>query len=560
VISSFPRLLPDEILYSILARYHVWSRNFSAKETLRELFCDTTICASVELPTNLAKIVASLPIQVEISVEKLVKEHTLFPLYSPFLSKECASSSLAKMSDKQGRAIYLSMGLMPSTIPSLNYFRYCPICYDYDLTNCGEAYWHRSHQIFGIEACSHHNVLLQDSTVRFPSNSSRHLYNALNHSSLKDLSSKEADEKQIQLAQAANWILQNDVPILGLTQLKDKYIKLLQQADLATFRGRVHQQDLLTAFRNYYSDEYLQRLRCSIDSPDNWLSRLVRSPRVSQHPLKHILLMSFLGTHPQEFFSREYSSTGAFGSGPWPCLNAAASHYQCKVIQNCVITRDYKTGDPVGTFTCSCGFSYARKGPDECEEDLYRIGRIKSFGDVWLNRLAELLVDEKCSMRAVAKKLCVDPGTIKNQLVKIMADKIKVNNMNLLDIDMKRENYRTQWILMLRTNPDKSKTQLRKLNDALFTWLYRNDKEWLVLNSPALKSHVVHSRVDWDKRDREIAVEVMNAINELKKDAKTTCITISSVGKKIMKLGLLQKHLDKLPRTRIILSFVTYLI
>lgn len=46
----------------------------------------------------------------------------------------------------------------------------------------------------------------------------------------------------------------------------------------------------------------------------------------------------------------------------------------------------------------------------------------------------------------------------------------------------------------------------------------------------------------------------MNAINELKKDTTITSITISSVGEKIMRLGLLQKHLDKLARTRLLLT------
>ncbi|MBV7508768.1 hypothetical protein KW850_26495 [Bacillus sp. sid0103] len=51
------------------------------------------------------------------------------------------------------------------------------------------------------------------------------------------------------------------------------------------------------------------------------------------------------------------------------------------VLTSCVITRDYKTGLPVGTFTCSCGFVFSRKGPDKTNEDRYKIGRIKELGD-----------------------------------------------------------------------------------------------------------------------------------------------------------------------------------
>ena len=49
---------------------------------------------------------------------------------------------------------------------------------------------------------------------------------------------------------------------------------------------------------------------------------------------------------------------------------------------------------PIGTFNCSCGFIYARKGPDKLVDDLYRIGRIKAFGGVWKGKLKEIN-DEK---------------------------------------------------------------------------------------------------------------------------------------------------------------------
>ncbi|HBN04177.1 MAG TPA: hypothetical protein DD434_00100 [Bacteroidales bacterium] len=32
-----------------------------------------------------------------------------------------------------------------------------------------------------------------------------------------------------------------------------------------------------------------------------------------------------------------------FGQGPWPCLNKAADYYMQDVIENVIITADYKT-------------------------------------------------------------------------------------------------------------------------------------------------------------------------------------------------------------------------
>ena len=49
----FPTPYPDELLYSVLARYHVRSGNTSRKMTTEELFGKRTIIAVWDLPSNL---------------------------------------------------------------------------------------------------------------------------------------------------------------------------------------------------------------------------------------------------------------------------------------------------------------------------------------------------------------------------------------------------------------------------------------------------------------------------------------------------------------------------
>lgn len=94
---------------------------------------------------------------------------------------------------------------------------------------------------------------------------------------------------------------------------------------------------------------------------------------------------------------------GAFGKGPFPCLNKAASHYKQLIIQKVEVTRDYKSKNLIGTFKCSCGFIYARKQTT----DMFEIGRVKAFGEVWIKKL-EALEKETWSIRAMAEILGVD--------------------------------------------------------------------------------------------------------------------------------------------------------
>lgn len=64
-------------------------------------------------------------------------------------------------------------------------------------------------------------------------------------------------------------------------------------------------------------------------------------------------------------------------------------------------------------------------------------------------------------------------------------------------------------------------------------------------------------RIDWDKRDNEIAQEVITITINLLTQNKPKRITITAIGKQLGKLSLLEKHINKLPITKFILEDVT---
>ena len=120
--------------------------------------------------------------------------------------------------------------------------------------------------------------------------------------------------------------------------------------------------------------------------------------------------------------------------------------------------------------------------------------------------------------------------------------------MNLDDKDY----YRKRWNELRKQHPEMGKTQLRQVDKALFAWLYRNNREWLNQNSPDKKvANAVNSRVDWNQRDNEILSQIKGVVDKmLNSDGKPERITISSIGSKLGIRGLLEKHLDKLPKTK----------
>src|SRR5262249_51813797 len=64
---------------------------------------------------------------------------------------------------------------------------------------------------------------------------------------------------------------------------------------------------------------------------------------------------------------------------------------------------------PRGIFTCSCGFSYVRSGPDRSPADRLRYDRVRSYGMVWTALLKEMWADQKFTIREMIRRLqCTD--------------------------------------------------------------------------------------------------------------------------------------------------------
>jgi DNA-binding MarR family transcriptional regulator len=339
----------------------------------------------------------------------------------------------------------------------------------------------------------------------------------------------------------------------------------------ATINKSISQKEFIKSFIDYYGEEFLCLVQSEVDadSETNWLMDMLRKKNKTNHPIRHLLLARFLGISIDNLFNKrlEYKP---FGDGPWPCLNKASDHYLQPVVTDMKVTYGTDVKRPIGTFKCSCGFIYARSGPDLAEDARYTIGRIKAFGSVWESRLKEL-AEEKLTLRETARLLGVDPGTVKKYakklgLVTYWEKRSNDDNESVVNYSKgasgndynKRDISRDEWISLQKKNPDKGKTELRQMNKVLFTWLYRNDREWLNNNSPAKKRvNNGYIRVDWDSRDKEILPKVEGIVKDmLNSKEKPERISISKIGSKLGIRALLEKHLDKLPRTKAYLDSV----
>jgi hypothetical protein len=571
MLGFFPTPYPDELLYSTIARYHIRSGNISPKITLQELFGSTTTIATPDLPSNLNYLSKQLQHLFPHSVNDLIDRYTLYPFYRPFLPPQRDRLIQKSMKAHIGQNIHTRAGIMASAIATPRYFRFCPQCNVEDLDRYGEIYWHRLHQITGVFICPEHSTPLQDSTISFQG-LNRHEYYAASSDNCIVVEPCETysdrTKQQLQTLSADIWLLLNrNLAAHSPDYFQQQYRSLLIDREYANSNGRVRRVRLDRDFRLFYDRETLALLDSSLaeNSDAHWLFDLLCKHRKSFHPIRHLLLIRFLTDSVDRFFTTNYQYQ-PFGKAPWICLNPAANHYRQPVITDLKVSHCLENKRPLGIFSCECGMIYCRTGPDESEEDLYKIGKIVEFGELWQQRLRELVEQQKLGLRAIAKELKVDTRTVKRYVsilkleshweqraVQPISEKISVDNAPMIpsvDRSLIPAQQREDWTSLQMQYPDATKTELRRLSAATYAWLYRHDRDWLNGNSPALQQPTAtNERVDWLKRDLEVLDRVKLAVDAMLKLEKPQRLTIGGIGKAIGLLALLEQHLDLMPMT-----------
>jgi hypothetical protein len=191
---------------------------------------------------------------------------------------------------------------------------------------------------------------------------------------------------------------------------------------------------------------------------------------------------------------------------------------------------------------------------------------MKSFGPVWEQTLKRLWGDLYLGISGVARNLGVDPLTVRRHAVRLGLSFQRTGRKAIKPLDSsatlkspdlgadherKRQESRRKWLSALENNPNISMRSLRGVLPRVYTWLLKNDKDWLKAHRPTgSKRGGANRSVDWAQRDakfavavRSMAVELLSAPDKPKFVSKT--IIINSLGI----TSLFRQRMQKLPLT-----------
>lgn len=455
MVNFFPELYPDELLYSGIARYHVRVGNLDAKSTLRDLYDKDTITAVVEMTSNLDTLINNLP-TVIYTADEIIRNHTMYPYFAAFIPKDRADRLYQLIKGNNGSKIYNELGLSNKILKLNNFLRFCPECYREDIDKYGETYWHRIHQVAGVDYCTFHKCRLLDSKISVRNKNRQEYIHAHLEIRKYDIEEMEREqkcslfsnnenilEKFIVVAQNVKYLMDSNIRHQELNYFREIYLNKLIDLGLAN-RKKIFQDIILLKFKAYWGEEFLNSINCNFDieKSSNWLTTITRKHRKGFHPIQHILFINFLGLDIKAIFEEEIN---------------------------------------------------------------------------------------------VSRK----------------------TNIIIIKSDEEKSRYRYKWGKLMEEFPDESKTQIRKRDRSTYTWLYKYDNEWLKKNSPTKKVGSRKSQlIDWNKRDEEILTLVKEAVNDIKMSSdKPERITITLIAKKIKKETMLQKHMERLAKTKEFLHY-----
>lgn len=496
-MNFFPVPYPDEILYSILARYCIRSGNTKDIHNFEDLFGTRNCIASLELPTHLDALIDNMPMGAKYTAEYFIYQYSLFPFLAAFIPQDRAEKIIETMRNGEGAVSYIRIGLISNTITLNNYFRFCPRCFKEDIERFGEPYWHRSHQVTGVFICSKHKIPLYNSEELIRAGNRQRFISASHENCIaeKEINySNNLMEKMLWMAEDVEVLLNSQFEFKESEWFRSQFRVKLVDMGYARMNNYIHQKRLKHDFIDFYGHEYLKLVQSTVpDKSGGWLSDMVRKNDRTTYAVRYLLLARFLGI------------------------------------------------PIVDLFNTKLGFN----SEGENNIDVYQ--------ELWDERLLEL-TQSGLSIREIANILKSSTKTIRKAIDRLEIDEFwKFNGggkylhkkyTETEEFKIKREEFRRKWLQLHAEYADISSNQIRRKNDGLYSWLKKYDKEWIEENYRRIKRVV--NTVDWDKRDTELLPQVKEVVIEMK-EGKPERITWTTIGSKLGISGWLSKRKEKLP-------------
>jgi hypothetical protein len=576
----FPSLLPDELFYSAAARFQELMQFRSATAVREALFGSRDITTVVDLPGHLQQFVDRLPHGHLYPVSDLIRKHTLFPFYAPFTRADRASAAFELLRES-APGVHRLLNVTGSAVAAPKRLRYCLQCAASARNQFGTAYWHRLHQVPGVVVCPEHEAPLYESRVERRSRMDRYGYHSLSEAEVQaGMAIQVSDaslEHHIRIAREAEWLLASEPFTVDLPALRSAYRRLAHAKGWIDSIDRLMTQALERALLDYYGTPFFTATGIAYDragSGDTWASRVFQLPIFFHAPMRHLVMMGFLGMHASELLSLTHSEGDTDGeaavdtrrgalshAGPpvpaaGPCRNPLCSQFDSKGVQSLSAI----SGGPRQIFVqcpiCRFAYWYDANCPGMW-------GMVET-GDYWDTELRRLVLETRISQGRIAKSL----GVSSNLLMRLAWEK-GITRPRWLKrkwseprrtgergiSEAKQREHRSTMTKLLELYPSAARVELRSLNPTAYAWLDRHDLDWLESVLPERRPPGGNRSDVWIRRDEALLHRIPEAVATLlTAGGRPRRVTLKSIADQLGMGTSLRGMIDNIPRSRALIE------
>lgn len=518
MLPYFPATYPGELLYSVLARYHLHVGLPGSMHTMEALFGKQNVIATIDLQGQLQELADRIPAERGMTVNHLIDTLTLFSYVTAFEPPSVQTKVRQAMMRGEVENLHVRLGLTASRIGRVERLRFCSKCTQRMISSHGELYWRRDHQLSSALVCPEHGCSLLESNVFFVQHS-RHVYIAAtpkncpkNARPVIPVVDQETLSHLQCLARLSVELLDNPPKPRTFAGWTAFYRDRMIEIGLTLSDCRMNQQRFSQELRNFYG-QTLNLLPNVLDGNEfsgNWLKAMVRKHRKANHPVYHLLVQNFLAQRARH--------VSLFGTGPWECLNPLARHRTKSPIKDVIQHNNH--GKITGVFTCTCGYIYTRSFNSSTSE----VGppRFQQYGPLLEPALRQHIADGT-SRRKIGQILLLDPKTVSRL----------TNELDIAD------------------KPDQRKYPSK---DASKKKSPRNAQVNKQIGSSTGKGKTASSRRDWDEVDRACIAKLRSLSAIVLNESPPVRITFAELDRRMGKRDWLLTHKHLLQQTKAFLD------
>lgn len=454
-------LMPDETLYSWLGR----CAYVKGYPSLRAAMLVLLGSEHKQLSSLFCNVVPELSKLTLVNRYVLLENHTILPIFRSFipdgLYQAAQVTMLSGETDGLSKLLSTTANRMKLNPP----LRYCPHCSALDETKFGFPYWRVEHQLPGVYLCLKHQQILQEVDV-----------------ARRDLvipgcitSDTETIPAELQkLAQFSLGARHQPLSHFDHHRYQNCIRERLRQKEYVTASGRVRQSRWQLSFKQYWgkAQSISEIFDLLINEAGLYLQTFFATECKVLSPLKHFLLLAHLFDSWNSFtaFYAQFDSVSEkTESLPDKACNTYVPMYQPDQHGSlrsfarrlkCSVTTAKKIALQQGVLI--------ERRPQTlfgAERDL--ITQLLSNGLSTAKIASKML----CSIAAVEQILAQNPDIVQQR--------------KEMRVSVTRQKHRDAIQKLLTIKSTWRRTDVQRAARAAYTWLYKNDSEWLYQQLPA---------------------------------------------------------------------------